>query len=324
MSHGYHPVARLALPAVLLVSLVSCAPHPTPSDPGFRVRLVTSAPLSGRWECEAERGLGLIAATLDADVARVRARGSSDQRSQLRELGNQGADLVFCVGPQAESLVYTEAGAFPETDFVVVPGQIHGPNIGSVAFMPEEVGYLAAVAAVAFSDGAAVGVLRGSGRRWLAQLENGFAAGVEAAQPQTESIVSTGPEGPWELAERGVRVALYASDIVDRQLIAAAHDAGIAIIATDPALMEAEPDTVIAAVRIDVAEAMVRIAREVRDHRFMGRVFAFDLGSGVLDVELNPEFDNASGFERTREALERARSEITAGWIEIEELGIGL
>ena len=68
---------------------------------------------------------------------------------------------------------------------------------------------------------------------------------------------------------------------------------------------------------------MLRVAREVRDRTFSGRVFAFDLGSGVLDVKLNPDLEAQPGGSDLREALERARSEITAGWVEIEELGIG-
>ena len=74
---------------------------------------------------------------------------------------------------------------------------------------------------------------------------------------------------------------------------------------------------------IDVAEAMLRIAREVHDLSFSGKVYAFDLGSGVLDVKLNPSFASPGRDTDLREILERARSEITAGWVEIDELGIG-
>ena len=87
--------------------------------------------------------------------------------------------------------------------------------------------------------------------------------------------------------------------------------------------IDAEPDFVIAAVEVDVAEVMLRIAREVHDLTFSGKVYAFDLGSGVLDVKLNPSFAPPDSDTDFRETLERARSEITAGWVEIEELGIG-
>ena len=314
---------QLPLLGVLGLTAVSCAPADPPQEEGFRVRLLTSVELSGRWERAAERGLGLIAAELDADIARSRASGAADQRSMLRILAREGIDLVFCVGPDVEALVYTEAAAYPNTDFVIIPGEIHGANIGSVVFMPEEAGYLAGAIAAAATEAPTVGVLRGVGRPWLERLETGFGAGVRSADSAAELISVEGLDGPWQLRAAGVKVALYSTDQVDPQILAATHDAGLFLIGADPFLLETEPDFVIAAVDVDVAEAMLRVAREVHDRTFTGKVYAFDLGSGVLDVRLNPGIALAGRDTDLRKALERARSEITAGWVEIEELGIG-
>lgn len=315
------PITILLISAVV-VGLVSCQRPEAPTEPGFRVRLVTSVTLSGRWEREAERGLGLIAAELDADIARTRAFGAADQRYELRRHAEEGIDLVFCVGPEVEALVYTEAVAFPDTDFVIIPGEVHSANVGSVAFMPEEVGYLAGAVAAGIDDSTVVGLLHGAGRPWLEHLETGFAAGFSNARSHAEVITARGPDGPWELASRGATVALYSTDRIEPQVLASAHDSGLTLIAADPALMAAEPEFVVAAISVDVADAMLRIAREVHDHHFSGQVFAFDLGSGVLDVVLNPELGDDERSAEIREALERARSEITAGWVEIEELGL--
>jgi basic membrane protein A len=316
-------LTRICVLAAAGLPVVSCSPAKPPEEDGFRVRLLTSVTLSGRWERSAERGLGLIAAELDADIARCRAAGSADQRSRLRALGRDGVDLVFCVGPEVESLVYTEAAAFPDTDFVIIPGEIQGANVGSVSFTPEEPGYLAGAVAATLTEGAKIGLLRGAGRPWLERLETGFTAGFRSINPDAEVATASGLEGPWQLTAIGVGVALYATDQVDPQIVAAAHDAGLLLVGADPTLLEAEPDLVIAAVEVDVAEAMLRIAREVRDLTFTGKVYAFDLGSGVLDVRLNPRFSSPGQTGDIRETLERARSEITAGWVEIEELGIG-
>ena len=303
--------------------LVSCAPAKPPQEERFRVRLLTSVALSGRWERAAERGLGLIAAELDADIARSRAEGTADQRSRLRALAREGVDLVFCVGPEVEPLVYTEAVAFPNTDFVVIPGEIHSANVGSVIFTPEEAGYLAGAVAATATDRPVIGLLRGAGRPWLERLEAGFSAGFRSGHADGEVVTAGGKDGPWQLTAAGVEVALYSTDQADPQVLAAAHDAGLFLVGADPTLLDAEPDFVIAAVEVDVAEAMLRVAREVHDLTFRGKVYAFDLGSGVLDVRLNPSLAPLDRETDYREALERARSEITAGWVEIEELGIG-
>jgi basic membrane protein A len=317
------PLRSLVLGGLLLWGAAGCAPSPPTPEPVFSVRLLTSVTVSGRWEKEAEKGLGRIAAELDADIARSRAHGAAELREQLRSHAASGVDLVFCVGPEVEPLVFTEAVAFPDSIFVVIPGETHRPNVASVAFMPEEAGFLAGSVATSISEAPLVGVLRGTGRPWLERLEAGFVAGARSARDDVEVVSESGPEGPWRLASAGIEVALYSSDRIDPRVLVAAHDAGLSLISADPAVMASEPDLVIAAVEVDVAEAMLRVAREVRDRRFTGQVFAFDLGSGVLDLKLNTGLAPASGGRGAREALERARSEITAGWVEIEELGIG-
>lgn len=317
---------NLTIRSALLIAIVlgmSCAPEEPPPEAGFTVRLLTSVALSGRWEREAERGLGLIAAELEADIGRTRAQGAADQRRRLREHAAEGVDLVFCVGPDVEALVYTDAPAFPDTDFVIIPGEIHAANVGSVVFMPEEAGFLAGAVAASVASSPKLGLLRGAGRPWLERLESGFETGFRTIHPDADLVTARGLDGPWELAAEGVEVALYSTDRSDPGLLAAAHDSGLLLVGADPGLLHAEPDLAIAAVELDVAEAMLRVAREVLEHRFVGKVYAFDLGSGVLDVRLNPAFETDSRSRAAREALEVARSEITAGWVEIEGLGIG-
>ncbi|MCU0305438.1 MAG: BMP family ABC transporter substrate-binding protein, partial [Thermoanaerobaculales bacterium] len=189
---------RVAVAVAITLVASGCGP-PHPAEPGFRVRLLTSGPLSGRWEREAERGLGLLAAELGADVSRVRAAGAGDLRVRLRAQAADGVDLIFCVGPEVEPVVFTEAAAFPDTDFVTIPGNLHGPNQASIAFLPEEAGYLAGALAASLADEPLIGLLRGAGRPWLERLETGFVAGFRATRPETGRAVldrSRRPGGP--------------------------------------------------------------------------------------------------------------------------------
>ena len=77
----------------------------------------------------------------------------------------------------------------------------------------------------------------------------------------------------------------------------------------------------VAVVDVDVPEAMLRVAREVRDGAFVGKVYSFDLGSGVLDVTISGDLDPALLVPATQ-ALEAARAEVTAGLVEIDRLGL--
>jgi basic membrane lipoprotein Med (substrate-binding protein (PBP1-ABC) superfamily) len=285
------------------------------------VQLLTSPNVSGRWEAAAERGLGLIAAELDAEIARHRVGDDPEGQGPMTTQGRAGVDLVFCVGAGFETALYAEAGAFPATVFVLIPGRARAANVAGIEFLPEGAGYLAGVVAAAVAPNQRVGIIRGTGGPWLEALERGFEAGFRANRSRAAVETGQGVEGVWALNVTDVGVALYASDEPEPGVLDAAREAGLRLIVTDPDLMVKFPDVVVAAVDVDVAEAMLRVAREVRDGTFVGKVYSFDLGSGVLEVTINGDLDPAVLAPAT-EALEAARSEVTAGLVEIDRLGL--
>jgi basic membrane lipoprotein Med (substrate-binding protein (PBP1-ABC) superfamily) len=313
---------KLVVTAVTLLLLTTaCGQDEQLPDVSFSVRMLTLRTISGRWERSAERGLGRIAAELEADVARVRIDDPSGERKQLADLGRAGISLVFCVGGYSKSTVYSVATEYPNTVFVLLPGRARAANVAGVRFLPEEAGYLAGAVAGALSPDGRLGLLRGGGQPWLEPLEEGYVAGFKSRWRRTKVTVAEGADGVWELSSDGVLVSLYAADRADPEVLAAAHNAGLQLVVTDPELLDVADHTVVAAVDVDVAEAMLRVTREVRDRTFSGREFAFDLGSGVLDVVVNPALAPDTQAA-ANEALEEARAEITAGLVEFDGLGL--
>lgn len=313
---------KLVFVVAMLMSLTtSCGRNSRPPETSFSVRILTAQTVSERWERAAERGLRRISAELEADVARIRTDDPEDERAALAEQGRAGINLVFCVGAHSEATLYSVATEFPSTVFVMLPGQARAENLAGIKFLPEEVGYLAGAVAGALSPDGRLGLLRGDGQSWLEPLEEGYVAGFKSRWRRANVTVGEGPDGAWELSSAGVLLSLYAADRADPEVLAAAHNAGLRLVVTDPELLDVEGNTVVAAVDFDFAEAMLRVTREVRDHNFRGRVFAFDLGSGVLDVVINPALapDTRSAAE---EALGEARAEITAGLVEFDGLGL--
>jgi basic membrane lipoprotein Med (substrate-binding protein (PBP1-ABC) superfamily) len=213
------------------------------------------------------------------------------------------------------------ANSYPKTVFVMLPGRVQAENVAGITFLPEEVGFLAGAVAGALSPDGQLGILRGDGQPWLDLLEEGYVAGIKDRWRRAVVRVGEGPDGAWELSSAGVLFALYSAGRASPETLAAAENAGLKLVVTDPELMDGESETVVAAVELDVPEAMIRVTREVRDHTFRGRVFAFDLGSGVLDILVNPALapDTRTIAE---EALEEARAEITAGLVEFDGLGL--
>jgi len=309
------------LAVLTAVLLTACAREERPTAEVFTVRMLTSHSLSGRWERAAEKGLGLIASEFDAEIGRLRVDDPAGARTRLAEQGRAGVNLVFCVGACSERLLYTEAPAWPKTVFMMLPGNVSARNVGGIRFLPEEVGYLAGAVVGSMASGNRVGLLRGEGQPWLDVLEEGFVAGFRARRRRAVVEMADGPHGIQELSSLGIDIALYACDRADPAVLEAAREAGMLLVATDPEMIDAEPDLVMLAVDVNVPEAMLRVAREVRDGTFAGRVYSFDLGSGVLDVRVNQDLEPEM-LRSAAEALELARSEVTAGLVEFDELGL--
>jgi len=310
----------LAILLVLAAAMTTCRGDEHQVEK-FSVQMLSSRAVSGRWELAAERGLDRIAAELEADVARMQVEDPEDARALLKGQRGSGVDLIFGVGAGIQKILETEASAHPKTVFILLPGDHYAENVGGIQFLPEEAGYIAGAVAGALSSNRRVGLLRGEGQPWMEQLEEGFLAGFRSRQRRTLVETAEGREGAKRLYEAGVKVALYACDVADSEVLGAARETGLLLVGTDLALMEAQPETVVAAVEVDVAEAMLRVAREVRDRNFAGRVFAFDLGSGVLDVGVSENLD-PDVRAAAQAALDEARSEVTAGLVEFDELGL--
>lgn len=304
--------------AILLVPACRQAPPPPAA---FRVALVQVAgsPLSAA----AEIGLRAVGKQLGAQVVERRVGGEEGRRQALRQLGENGVDLVFCVGGEMADLAFGEAAANPETAYVVVPGRVQGANVAGIVFRSVEGGYLAGVlAGVAGARDVAGIILTGGGDGWADGVASGFAEGLRSVRPEAREVRAQGADAAAQLVAAGVRLALVPGGPPDADLVERCRAAGLGLIVVDLGSAGPLAEGVVAAVRLDVPEAMVRVAREVRAGRFHGGVYGFDLGSGVVDLRLNEAWPGAAD-PKLRSALDDARAGITAGIVEVEQLGIG-
>ncbi len=311
----------VSLVLALLVLVLSCRqPLPPAPVPALRVRVLTTDPVDQQLALEAQAGLARIKQELNADVGMLQGT-ERQRRTILRQLGEAKTDLIFCFGSALEAAVYTEAGTYPDTRFVLLPGSSSAGNVASISFQVEEAAFVGGVLAALLRQNHPVGVIEGEGGPWLTRVQEGFAAGLHSRARHTEIITAKGTDAPWQLAKAGVGVALYRAEHTSPEVLAAAHDAGILLIVTDAQALTAAPDVVLALIVADLETAMVRLAQEVLDGGFSPRVYAFDLGSGVVDLRLADRVEQLLSSE-LRAVLDRARADVTAGWVEIEQLGI--
>ena len=314
-------VAFFAL-APLLVLIIGCAaPSEEGGSPHLTVAVVASEMAPAHLRRAARGGLQRIASDLDAETVWVETRGSAEGRERIAEQARLGTDLIFLVDRSFEQWATTEAASYPDSFFVVLPGTNRDANVGSIRFAAEEAGFVAGATAAALTDSRRTAIIRGSGRLWLNALEDGWIAGFSSRRGRPQVEVISGPEEITALAGDGLEIALYATDAVEAEILQAAEASGVRLVVTQPALMREADPTAVAAVHIDVPEAMVRVAREVRDGAPADRVFTFDFGSGVLAIEFNEVLEPADS-ERARAASDEAQAEVTAGLVEFDEFGL--
>ncbi len=258
--------------------------------------------------------------------AAVIVRSETDeagQRQALRELGGAGLDVVFCVGDGIADVVYSEAPASPNTAFVVLDGVVHGGNIAGAVFRAQEGGFLAGVLAAHAGGGGPPGVLlEGRAGPWDDALAKGFVEGFRNEHPGVMAVRGQGPGAATELAAAGVTIALAPANLPGAGMLERCREAGVTLVPARAEPLTVLPEGVAAVVVVNVPEAMLRIAREVRVGQFRGGTYGFDLGSGVVDLVVNPAWSEARD-PVVRQALDDARAGITAGIVEVEQLGIG-
>ncbi len=295
------------------------APPPSPTAV-TRVALVAAMGVPEWVIDDAKKGLVRVAEERHSEPMNLGRVAPEAYRDAVRQLGQNEVELVFCLGEGWAQVVYTESVAFPHTRFVVIGAEVSGGSSVGVTFVGEEATYLAGVLAAALRRSPVAGILAGGGGPWLERLESGYVAGFRSSGRKAEVVRFEGREGVGGLVEAGARVALYAAESADPEVLAAARAADLDLIVVDPGPLERNEPGVVAAISIDFAEAMLRVAQEADREDFKGRTFPFDLGSGVVDLQIAPSL-RASENAGVIEALAKARAEITAGIAEIEKIG---
>ena len=304
---------------------VGCHHREVPAPvPAMRVGLIVSAtPGDLPAVRQARAGIRRLRTDLDA-VGWVRVVHSEHGgRLALRAAGRAKEQLIFCLGPGFSDTLYEEAVAYPGSWYVLIPGKITGPNIASIDFATGEPGYLAGVAAgaVPHRRGGAAGIIREGGQDlFFARAERGFIKGFETAVRGGRVLVADGPSGIAALKSAGVRVALDTSETTDPAVVAACRKTGILLVTADPKLVTEFPNVVLGTLNIDIGEAMSRVAQEVWAGTMTAKLYRFDLGSGVVGFTLN-HFNAVADAPRVHDAVEKAKADVTAGIVEIEELG---
>ena len=277
------------------------------------------------------RGLKMVEADFGAETTFIEATDPSTFETTLRNLANQGTDIIAVTFPPMQDAVAAVAPDFPDTRFIHVFGFEGGiDNLVSIGFDYYKGTYLAGILAGALNTTGKVGFVGGVS---IPPLNADYNAFVAAAQTKNSDITGE---------------AAFADSFEDpakgRELGAALYDGGVDIIMTDAAatdlgvIQAAEEKggyviggsenyfnspAVIASVLLYWAQVLYdQVEHALSDDYTPGYVGA-GVAEGGVDLLVNPDF-LANGpaeivdiINATLGEIDEARSQITDGSLEV-------
>lgn len=305
---------RLSLSRILFFNIVvgilaACyaAKDSSSNDTGkarFSVALLTPGPISDQsWNGGAYEGLLRIRDSLGAQVSHIQTKTPAEFEENFRQYGADGYSLVFGHGFEFQDAAARVGPAFPKTVFVTTGGTRTSANVSAMSFAFEQPSYLAGIIAASVSKTGIIGCIGGTE---LPPVKSGFAAftqGVHAVNPKASVV--TAYLGNWDdagagkeqaLAQivRGVDVIYQNADAAGLGIFQAAKESkGVYIIGSNSNQNHVAPTVTLGSVVIDLPNAFMSIAREVRSGAFAPRVHVLDTRSGVMKWVPNPSLKTA-------------------------------
>ena len=277
------------------------------------------------------RGLDMVEADFGADTTFIEATDPSTFETTLRNLANQGTDIIAVTFPPMQDAVVAVAPDFPDTRWIHIFGFEGGvDNLVSIGFDYYKGTYLAGILAGALNTTGKVGFVGGVS---IPPLNADYNAFVAAAQTKNADIVGE---------------AAFADSFEDpakgRELGAALYDGGVDIIMTDAAATDLgviqaaeekggyviggsvnyyDSPAVIGSVLLYWAEILyAQVEHALSDDYTPGYVGA-GVAEGGVDMDISPNFlengppEMVAIIEATLGEVDDARSAIKDGSLEV-------
>ena len=292
------------------------------SDAGFRVGLLTPGSIrDGGWNQSAYEGLERIRDELGAEIAHQETRTPQEFEAGFRDLAARDFDLVFGHGFEFQDAAALVGLEFPGCVFVTTSGATIRRNVAPIVFELEQATYVLGYVGGMISRRARLGAVGGIEVPSVASTFMAFEEGARASRASAE--VSISYTGSWTdvagaheatLAQiaQGADVLIHNANEGARGFFQAVRESpGVLAFGTNRNQNGIAPRVVLASATIDVPQALVNVAREVRDGDFWPRSIRFGLRDGVIGIEWNEallEGRIARAAEKADELVEQIRT----------------
>jgi basic membrane protein A and related proteins len=298
-----------------VMELGACSRHPASPASGFRIALLTPGPVSdGGWNAAAYTGLELIKRRLGAETALVQTTSPADFEDSFRDFASRGFNIIFAHGFEYTDTAISVARDFPNTYFVVSSGGASSHNVASLTFDFDQATYIEGIIAAGVSKSGIAGAIGGVELPSVKATFDGFKRGFLSARPNGRILVcftgnfnDVGAAKEATLAQvgQGADVFIHNADAAGLGVFLAASQAHAFAFGAFNNQNGVAPDVVLASAITSIPMAFLKIAGEVKDHRFHPAMLVFGMKDGMVKVVLNPKLESripAESLERARKA----------------------
>jgi basic membrane protein A len=299
-------VKRLALAALALVVACGggsraggCHASGGATADSFCVALLTPGPISDQsWNGGAYQGLMAIRDSLGAQVSHIQTRTPADFEENFREYGARGFHMVIGHGFEFQDAAKRVGPQFPKTVYVTTSGNSAGGNVAGISFSFADASYLAGILAAHMTRSKILGVIGGTELPPVKESFDAFTRGVKSVHPSANVLtafvgnwddVSAGKELALAQIARGADVIFQNADAAGLGVFQAAREKkGVYVVGSNADQNGVAPQVTLGSVVIDLPQAFLTVAREIKAGSFQPRVVVFDAKTNVVRLVVNP------------------------------------
>jgi len=226
----------------------------------------------------------------------VQTTSPADFEDAFRDFGSRGFNLIFAHGFEYTDTALKVAKLFPDTTFVITSGSGSASNVASLSFKIEEAAYVLGVLAGGVTKTGVIGAVGGIQLPSIRFTFDGYKRGFISARPDGKVLISyignfedVGAAKEAALAEVSQRADLlyHEADAAGLGVFQAAAQSQIFAFGTNRNQNSVMPGTILASAVTDIPASFLKIAAEVRDHKFHPAMIEYGMKDGLVRVVFN-------------------------------------
>jgi basic membrane protein A len=291
---------------------------------GFKVALLTPGDVNDNgWNQLGYEGLQAVEKELGAKTSHQVTKNREDYKPAFNDLGDQKYNVVFCYGFEYGKDAAEIAPQFPDTNFVVVSGDVHkAPNLASLELHLEDATYSLGMAAGGMTKSNVIGCIGGQKFPAVAAAFTAFENGAKAVNPKV--VVKTVYLNNWEDQGRGKEAAnsliaqkadfiIHNADQAGKGMFDAAKAAkGVMVFGTNRDQNDVAPALCLGSAVIEMPHAFKEVVKSVQDKSFKPEMQKMTMANGNMSVHWNPALKSKIPAALMKK-IEDAEAQIKAG-----------